>query len=220
MTTQPDALPVVKTATELWLVRHGETEWSKALRHTDHSDIPLTERGRRRARALRASLASQSFERVLTSPLSRARETAELAGYREGVQIDEGLMEWNYGVFEGKTTAELAHRLGSFSIWSTPVPEGEEFSDVAARADRVLNELEGTGGRCLVFSHGQFLRILAVRWLGLAPANGRLLAMDAGALGVLGHEHGYPVIRAWNLAGPPPWASAPSQAARAGRPGE
>jgi len=218
MTTQPDASPAVKTATELWLVRHGETEWSKALRHTGRSNIPLTVRGRQRARALKASLASQSFGRVLASPLTRARETAELAGYREGVQIDEDLMEWDFGVFDGQTTADLAHRLGSFSIWNTPVPEGEELNDVAARADRVLNELAGTGGRCLLFSHGQFLRILAVRWLGLAPAHGRLLAMDAGAIGVLGHEHGYPVIRAWNLGGPPPWASAPRHDADATNP--
>jgi broad specificity phosphatase PhoE len=197
-------------ATELWLVRHGETEWSKALRHTGRSDIPLTDRGRRRAQALKASLASQSFNRVLASPLIRARETAELAGYRDGVQIDENLMEWDYGAFEGQTTADLAHRRGSFSIWTTQVPEGESLSDVAARAKRVLNQLAGTGGRCLLFSHAHFLRILTAVWLGLTPSHGRLFALDAGAVCVLGHEHDYPVIRAWNLAGPPPWASDPN----------
>jgi broad specificity phosphatase PhoE len=203
--------PGVQPTIELWLVRHGETEWSKALRHTGRSDIPLTDRGRQRARALRSLLASQSFTRVLASPLIRARETAELAGYTGEVQVDGDLMEWDYGAFEGHTTAELASRLGRFSIWSTQVPEGESLDDVAARATRVLRQQLGMDGRCLLFSHAHFLRILTASWLGLAPAQGRLFALDAGALSVLGHEHGYPVIRAWNLAGPPPWASDPIQ---------
>jgi probable phosphoglycerate mutase len=208
MSTEASRSPVAEPGSELWLVRHGETEWSKALRHTGRSDVPLTDCGRRRARSLRALLASQSFGQVLASPLVRARETAELAGYSDdAVDLDDDLREWDYGAFEGQTTADLRRRHGSFSIWSTPVPEGESLDDVAARADRVLHQLSARRERCLLFSHGHFLRILTARWLSLAPAQGRLLALDAGALCVLGHEHGYPVIRAWNLAGPPPWVS-------------
>ena len=207
MTTEASRSSVTERGSELWLVRHGETEWSRALRHTGRSDVPLTDRGRRRAQGLRALLATQSFGRVLASPLIRARETASLAGYSDAVDLDDDLREWDYGAFEGQTTADLRRRLGSFSIWSTPVPEGESLDEVAARADRVLHQLAAGGERCLLFSHGHFLRILTARWLSLPPAQGQLLSLDAGALCVLGHEHGYPVIRAWNLSGPPPWVS-------------
>jgi broad specificity phosphatase PhoE len=219
MTIQHAGPSAVPPTVELWLVRHGETEWSKRLRHTGRTDVPLTDPGRRRARGLKSYLDPRSFDKVLASPLVRARETAELAGFTTAaIELDNDLMEWDYGTFEGQTTADLAHRLGSFSIWTTPVPEGESLGDVGARADRVLRQLANTGSRCLLFSHAHFLRILTARWLGLAPAHGRLFALDAGALSVLGHEHGYPVIRAWNLAGTPPWASDPGQDAGATSP--
>lgn len=219
MTTENGCSPVARSAAELWLVRHGETDWSRALRHTGRSDIPLTDRGRRRARALKPLLASQSFARVLVSPLVRARETAELAGHSDKVLFDEDLMEWDYGAFEGQTTAELATGLGAFSIWSTQVPDGESLADVADRAERVLRRLSDSGGRCLLFSHGHFLRILAACWLGLAPDHGRLFTLDAGALSVLGHEHDFRVIRAWNLGGPPPWALEADRDVESGSPG-
>jgi broad specificity phosphatase PhoE len=189
---------------ELWLVRHGETEWSKAMRHTGRTDLPLTEHGRRQARDLEPVLAAHAFDLVLSSPLRRARETATLADYNSRVQLDENLMEWDYGTFEGQTASELARRLGSFSIWTTPASGGESLDQVAARADRVLARTAVVGGRCLLFSHGHLLRILTASWLGLGPAQGRLFALDAGSLCILGMEHGSPVIRAWNLSRSPP----------------
>jgi len=192
------------TSSELWLVRHGETEWSKAMRHTGRTDLPLTEHGRRQARDLEPVLAAHVFDLVLSSPLRRARETATLADYNSRVQLDENLMEWDYGTFEGQTASELARRLGSFSIWTTPASGGESLDQVAARADRVLARTAVVGGRCLLFSHGHLLRILTANWLGLGPAQGRLFALDAGSLCIFGMEHGSPVIRAWNLSRSPP----------------
>lgn len=184
---------------ELWLVRHGETEWSKAMRHTGRTDVPLTEAGRRRASDLAPLLGSQAFDQVLCSPLLRARETARLAGFRERIRLDEDIAEWDYGDFEGRTTAELAEEQGDFSIWTTPVTGGETLEQVAARADRVLARLETGGGRHLLFSHGHLLRILTARWLGLPPDAGSLFALDAGGVSVLGLEHDTRVIHAWNL---------------------
>ena len=184
---------------ELWLVRHGETEWSKAMRHTGRTDVPLTEAGRRRTRGLALLLGSQAFDQVLCSPLSRARETARLAGFGERIRLDEDIAEWDYGDFEGRTTVELAQELGGFSIWTTPVTGGETLQQVAARADRVLARLETGGGRHLLFSHGHLLRILTARWLDLPPDAGRLFALDAGGVSMLGLEHDTRVMRAWNL---------------------
>ena len=187
------------SVTELWLVRHGETEWSKSLRHTGRTDIQLTERGRRQAQRLQPVLAAQHFDRVLCSPLQRARETARLAGYTDdhGMRLDDDLMEWNYGDFEGHTGAELTRKLGAFNIWSTPIPHGESLADVAQRTERVLTRLET--GRTLIFAHGHLLRILTARWLDLTPEHGRLFALDAGSLCLLGSEHGRRVIHRWNL---------------------
>jgi len=184
---------------ELWLVRHGETEWSKAMRHTGRTDVPLTEAGRRRTRGLALLLGSQAFDQVLCSPLLRARETARLAGFGERIRLDEDIAEWDYGDFEGRTTVELAQELGGFSIWTTPVTGGETLQQVAARADRVLARLETGGGRHLLFSHGHLLRILTARWLDLPPDAGRLFALDAGGVSMLGLEHDTRVMRAWNL---------------------
>ena len=190
---------------ELWLVRHGETEWSKAMRHTGRTDVPLTEAGRRRAGGLAPLLGSQAFDQVLCSPLLRARETARLAGFGERIRLDEDIAEWDYGDFEGRTTAELAEELGGFSIWTTPVTGGETLAQVATRAERVLARLETVGGRHLLFSHGHLLRILTARWLDLPPNAGRLFALDAGGVSVLGLEHDTRVMCAWNLkpCGPP-----------------
>lgn len=187
------------SVTELWLVRHGETEWSKSMRHTGRTDIQLTERGRRQARSLKPVLAAQNFDRVLCSPLQRAHETAQLAGYTDetGMRLDDELMEWNYGDFEGHTGEELTRKLGTFDIWSTPIPHGESLTDVAQRSQRVLARLET--GRTLIFAHGHLLRILTARWLDLSPEHGRLFALNAGSLCVLGSEHGHRVMHRWNL---------------------
>lgn len=183
----------------LWLVRHGETEWSRELRHTGRTDVALTERGRAQALALEPVLTTAGpFDHVLCSPLRRAQETADLAGFGDALE-DADLMERDYGDFEGQTTAELAQRLGAFDIWTARVTNGEDLNQVATRADRVLARLATLGGRCLAFSHGHLLRVLTARWLGLDPAAGRLFALDAGALCILAGEHGHPVIRAWNL---------------------
>ena len=184
----------------LWLVRHGETEWSRDLRHTGRTDVALTECGRAQALALEPVLAAGHFDRVLRSPLRRAHETADLAGFGDAL-ADADLVEWDYGDFEGQTTAELAQRLGAFDIWTARVTGGEGLDQVGMRADRVLARLAASGGRCLVFSHGHLLRVLTARWLGLEPAAGRLFALDAGSISILAGEHGRPVIRAWNLPG-------------------
>lgn len=193
-------LPDDTQSRRLWLVRHGETEWSKLGRHTGRKDVPLTVNGRRRARVLQPILAQESFSTVLVSPLQRARETAELAGLLGQYDIDEDLVEWDYGDYEGLTTKDLIRDLGAFSTWTTPLPNGEKLEEVAARADRVLQRLNSVSGQCLLFAHGHFLRILATRWLGLDAIDARLLVLDEASLSILGHEHEHPAIHTWNVA--------------------
>jgi broad specificity phosphatase PhoE len=183
---------------ELWLVRHGETEWSKSGRHTGRTDIPLSEIGVRRAERLESFLRGKSFSLVLTSPLQRALETCRLAGYGERAQIDSDLSEWDYGVFEGRKTSEIRAEIPSWSIWNTDVPGGETIDQVAARADRVIRKALDAQGDVALFSHGHVLRILAARWLDLPPRDGRLFALDTGAVNVLGYERETRVLRVWN----------------------
>ncbi|HET9324881.1 MAG TPA: histidine phosphatase family protein [Gaiellaceae bacterium] len=185
-------------ASEIVLVRHGETEWSRDGRHTGHTDIPLTEVGRAQARALAAGLRGWSFDRVLTSPLSRAAETARLAGFGETAALRDELREWDYGAHEGRTTAEIREERPGWTLWRDGVPDGETAADLAARLDRVLAELEQTEGAALVFAHGHSLRVLAARWLGLEPGAGRLLALDPATISVLGHERETRVLLRWN----------------------
>jgi broad specificity phosphatase PhoE len=183
-------------ATEIVLVRHGETEWSRDGRHTGNTDVPLTERGKDQARALGAALAGRSFVRVLTSPLVRAAETARLAGF-DAEPRDE-LREWDYGDYEGRKTAEIREERPGWTLWADGVPGGERAAEVAARVDAVLGELRLTDGAVLVFAHGHLLRVLAVRWIGLEPEAGRLLALDPATVSLLGYERETPVIRVWN----------------------
>lgn len=187
---------------QVWLVRHGETEWSRTLRHTGRTDVALTAFGEGQARALAAALAGHAFARVLTSPLRRAADTCALAGFGPVARPAEDLVEWDYGAYEGRTTEEIRREAPGWTVWSGPVPEGEPIAAVAARADRVIAELAAADGDVLVFGHGHQLRVLAARWLGLAPEVGRLLVLDAAARSVLGHEHGARVLLAWNLAAP------------------
>jgi broad specificity phosphatase PhoE len=184
-------------AIEIVLVRHGETEWSRDGKHTGNTDVPLTERGREQAKALGAALEGRSFLRVLTSPLSRAADTASLAGFGAAESRDE-LREWDYGAYEGRRTAEIREERPGWTLWVDGVLDGETAADVAARVDALLAELHAVEGAALVFAHGHLLRVLAVRWIGLEPQAGRLLALDPATISVLGYERETPVIRVWN----------------------
>ena len=185
-------------AHEVVLVRHGETEWSRSGKHTGRTDIPLAERGRQDARAVGDALRNRTFALVLTSPLTRAAETCRLAGFGEAaVQRDE-LREWDYGAYEGRTTAEIRRERPGWTLWRDGVPEGESIEEVAARVDRVIPELRSIDGDALLFAHGHVLRILTARWLGLDPSGGRLFALDPATLSALGYERETPVVRLWN----------------------
>jgi probable phosphoglycerate mutase len=184
---------------EIVLVRHAETEWSRDGRHTGRTDIPLTDAGRAAAVALAPRLAARQFALVLCSPLSRARETCALAGLGKRAQYRDDLLEFDYGDYEGLTSAQILEQRPDWSLWRDGCPGGERPADVGARAERVIDECERAGGDVVVFSHGHVLRILAARWIGLDAASGALLALDAAALAVLGHEHDWRVLRRWNL---------------------
>ena len=183
---------------EVVLVRHGETEWSRSGRHTGRTDVPLTDRGRRQAQMLRGVLEGRRFAHVLTSPLSRAAETCRLAGYGEVAQVCDDLREWDYGAYEGRTTAEIRTEVAGWTVWSHAVPEGETAEQIGARADRVVATARASEGDVALFGHGHALRVLAARWCGLAPRDGRLLALDPATVSVLGYERDKPVLRRWN----------------------
>jgi len=190
----------------VWLARHGETEWSRTLRHTGRTDIPLTAEGEAEARALREPLAAVGFDRVLCSPLSRARETCELAGLGDRAELTDDLLEWDYGDYEGRTSADIRSDRPSWLLWRDGCPDGESAADVGARADRIVAELLATpaaadedgGATIAVFAHGHVLRVLCARWLGLPPADGQLFGLGTATLSRLGWEHDYRVIQRWN----------------------
>jgi broad specificity phosphatase PhoE len=229
--------------TELWLVRHGETEWSAENKHTSRTDVALTELGRERAAVLGRYLAGREFCAVIRSPIGRARETCEIAGFGEHAVVDDGLREWDYGVYEGRTTAEIQREIPGWSVWKDPVIGGESLEQVGARADgviaRALSLIEGQptsqkrdvghpadrviaraldaasaptsqmrdaghpdaeadAGRVLLFGHAHILRILAARWMGLAPVGGSLLVLGTGSVSVLGWERETGVVQRWN----------------------
>jgi len=180
------------------LVRHGETKWSAAGRHTSHTDVPLTEGGRRQGEALGSCLKGWRFALVLTSPLRRATETCRLAGLGDEAEIRPDLVEWDYGEYEGRTTYEIRMERPGWTLWSDGVPGGESAEQVGARADRILAEAWRAQGDVALFSHGHFLRVLATRWIGLPPGEGRSLALDTATMSVLGFERETPVIVQWN----------------------
>lgn len=186
---------------EIWLVRHGETTWSRDWLHTSVTDVPLTERGVEQARDLGHRLAGRPFELVLTSPRLRARHTAELAGFADAV-VDADLVEWDYGSYEGVSTAEIRKTVPGWTVWDHPTPGGETAEDVGARADRALERARGAGGDVLLFGHGHALRVLGARWLGLGVTDGRLFRLDTGSISVLGYERETPVLRTWNAGRP------------------
>jgi len=185
------------TRPEVVLVRHGETEWSRAGRHTSSTDLPLTEAGERQARELRSALAGRAFALVLSSPLIRARSTAELAGF-DNPQLDDDLRELAYGDYEGRTTADIRLEVPGWTVWTGILPGGETLAAAAARADRVIDRIRATDGDALVFGHGHLSRILAARWCDQPPGMGAHLLLDAASISVLSYERATPAIRSWN----------------------
>ena len=183
---------------ELWLIRHGETEWSLTGAHTGRTDLPLTARGQQRAALIGCYLKGRLFSLVLASPLERARETCRLAGYGDVARIDPDLQEWDYGAYEGRTTADIRKDAPDWSLWEAGVPGGETINMVAERALRVIACAEDAGGSVALFAHGHILRVLTACWLGLPAATGRLFALGTASLSVLGHERETKVISRWN----------------------
>jgi len=190
-----EPLPVI------YVARHGETNWSLSGQHTGLTDLPLTERGERNARRLGERLKGLSFAKVLTSPLQRAARTCELAGFGAGAEVDRDLLEWNYGEYEGRRTAEILAERPDWQLFRDGCPRGELPDQIGARADRVVSRVRAVQGDVLLFSSGHFLRVLAARWLGLEPAGGRYFLLSTASLGILAYEHNNPsepVIRLWN----------------------
>jgi len=181
---------------ELWLVRHGETEWTLSRRHTGTTDVPLTEHGREQAAALEPRLQGQSFDLVLSSPLSRAHETARLAGFEP--ELSDALVEMRYGEYEGITTAEIRLQRPDWDLWTDGNPGGETVNDVGVRVTAVFERIRSAGAkRVLVFGHGHCLRILAACWLGLPAREGRVLVLAPASVGVLGSEHDRAAVVSW-----------------------
>ncbi len=183
---------------ELWLARHGETAWSRSGRHTGRTDVPLTAEGERQAVALGERLRGIHFALVLASPLQRARRTAELAGVGAALQLDEDLMEVDYGDYEGRTTGEIRRMRPDWDLWRDGCPGGETIAQAAARAERVLARARAADGPVLLVGHGHLTRTLASRALTLGPEHGRHLALDPAGLSIVGREHVAPALRLWN----------------------
>lgn len=184
-------------ANELWIVRHGETEWSAAGRHTSVTDVPLTPAGEDAARGLRDRLGGTTFDLVLTSPRQRARRTAALAGFPDA-RVDDDLAEWSYGAYEGVTTATIRETVPDWTVWTHPCPGGEDADQVGRRLDRVIATVRAHGGRVLVFGHAHASRVLAVRWLAQPVDEGRNFALGTATVSVLGYERETPVVARWN----------------------
>ena len=213
--SEPSPEPPSESSRELWVVRHGQTAWALAKRHTGLTDVPLTEVGEAGARRLAAALAATPFDRVVSSPLQRARRTAELAGFSD-VEVDPRALEWDYGDYEGLTRAEISRWVPDWRPFEHPqMPGGENLSQVAARADSLLADLMGEPGatgddrsggdgdgddvrRVLLFAHAHFLRVLTVRWLGQPPALAAHLVLDPTTIGILGEDRGTRALLRWN----------------------
>ncbi|HVT29599.1 MAG TPA: histidine phosphatase family protein [Lacipirellulaceae bacterium] len=189
-----DSLP------QIYLARHGETDWTISGQHTGMTDLPLTARGEENARALGRRLAGSTFAAVYTSPLERSWRTCELAGFGAVATVERDLVEWNYGEYEGLTTAQIQNQRPDWNIFRDGCPSGESAADVGARADRVIARLRDVGESAIIFSHGHFLRVLAARWLGLNAAAGRYFYLSTAALSIVGYEHNQsePAVRLWN----------------------
>jgi probable phosphoglycerate mutase len=182
---------------ELWLIRHGETEWTRSGAHTSYTDLPLTAAGEFHAGQLKRLLAARQFALVLSSPMRRALETCRLAGYEDVAQVSTDLAEWNYGSYEGRTTVDIQKEAPGWTIWTATPPGGEEIEQVAARADHVIQRAVSAGGDVAMFGHGHMMRVLGARWLGVAPDFGKYLALATSSISVLGYERETRVIRMW-----------------------
>jgi probable phosphoglycerate mutase len=185
----------------VYVARHGETEWSRAGKHTGRTDLPLIDKGETDARALGERLKPLTFALVLTSPLQRAARTCELAGFGASAVKDPDLAEWDYGAYEGRTTAEILKERPGWLLFRDGCPGGESPEQAAARADRVIARVRAAAGNALLFSSGHISRMIAARWLGLAPVSGELFLLGTASLSILGYEHDArdePVIRLWN----------------------
>ncbi|KXV03071.1 phosphoglycerate mutase [Caballeronia megalochromosomata] len=190
----------MKDGVQIWLIRHGETEWSKSGQHTGTTDIPLTDDGRKQAAALAPLLATQTFDLVLTSPMSRAIETCRLAGLSDRAQVEPELHEWNYGIYEGRKTPDIRKDVPDWSVWTSPIPEGENLADVGQRAQALIDKLLATNATHIaLFSHAHFSRVFGAQWATGSPALGAHLAMDTAATSVLGFERDVRAIVKWNL---------------------
>jgi len=189
---------------EVWLIRHGETAWSRTGQHTGRTDIALTEHGEEQARALAPRLAQQPFDAVLSSPLIRATETCRLAGLGQQMAVVPELHEWDYGIYEGRTTADIRAAIPGWSVWRSPVPEGESLVRVQLRAQSVVERLLTMTGRVALFSHAHFLRALAGCWMVGDAAIGEHLYLDTASISILGFDHENRAIRRWNMRGDAP----------------
>src|SRR3954452_23055379 len=189
---------------EIVLVRHGQTEWSRDHRHTGRTDVPLTDEGRRQAELAGGWLEGRAFARVLTSPLSRALETCELAGFGDRAERRDELMEWDYGEYDGLTTPEIREQRPGWFLCRDACPGGELPGDVARRVDPLVAELRDMAGDAVLFAHGHVLRVLCARWLELVPGGGAKLVLDTATLSALGWEQKSPAISVWNAPGPLP----------------
>ena len=183
---------------QIYLIRHGETEWSLSGQHTGTTDIPLTENGRKVARLLEPVLAKETFALVLTSPLERARETCELAGLGERAEIDSDLMEWNYGQYEGLTPKQIRAQAPEWMLFNDGCPGGESPEQVGARVDRVIARVRAVEGHVALFAHGHIFRVFAARWLGLPATAGCHFLLDTATLNILGYYRGIPAVKRWN----------------------
>jgi broad specificity phosphatase PhoE len=185
-------------AARIWLIRHGETEWTRSGQHTGTTDIALTDNGREQARSLAPLVAGAHLVRALSSPMARALETARLAGIADP-EITNDLCELGYGEYEGRTTAEIRKTDPGWSVWDDDAPGGEKLAAAATRCRRVIDQVEGSDGDVALFGHGHIFRILGATWIGLPPAGGKLLGLSPASVSILGHEHEYRVVDLWNL---------------------
>ncbi|HXF13048.1 MAG TPA: histidine phosphatase family protein [Terriglobales bacterium] len=183
---------------EIWLFRHGETEWSLSGAHTSRTDLPLTANGLKQAQELAPRLKGRKFALVLTSPMSRARETCRLVGFGDQAEVTDDLKEWDYGAYEGRSTQDIRKENPSWQLWRDGVVQGELVEHVGARVARLIERCSKVDGDVALFAHGHVLRILTAVWLGLPPGEGKLFALNTGTMSVLGYEHEYRVIRRWN----------------------
>ncbi len=190
---------MTQTPHELWIVRHGETAWTRSGQHTGRTDLPLTERGTLEAQQLAERLAGRKFELVLTSPLQRASETCRLAGYGDAARRCDDLMEWDYGAYEGRRAVDIRKERPGWLLWRDGVQGGETLEQVAARARNVIALVNATPGDVVLFAHGHLLRILAAGWLGLVPEAASMFELGPAAIGVLSERDGAAVLRRWNL---------------------